>query len=244
MKKSSMEDMKEEGYPEEYRRIGEAALLLCTWKHTKLDPKEAMELEQLKKKYLGTKPEVPASHPSPPPPPPPPAVPLQQDLNLLPGYNPPDILSLPALEGIIGSNCSKPFEKQLTPSDVEDGQSRLAIHISTVKELKKLLNEDESLSDGIPVTVYDVNGKEFNMEFKVWASKLHVLTGGWKTFCHHHKLIQDKDFVTLRMFRHVQTQKICFLITSRRVPDAEPTTHKRKVKTKVAPSKQTKTSSR
>ena len=68
--------------------------------------------------------------------------------------------------------------------------------------LYPLLNKDEKIAEGIKVITYDSNGKEFEMVFQTWVSKTHVLTRGWKAFFH------DQDFVTLWMFRRLDTGKL------------------------------------
>ncbi|KAJ6423433.1 hypothetical protein OIU84_024395 [Salix udensis] len=143
---------------------------------------------------------------------------LEETLKLIGNYEPDEVPSIPGLNGIIGK-CSKPFEKQLTESDLRDDQSRLSINKADAqKYLYPLLNEDENLAEGISVTTYDHNGKEFEMVFKIWVSKIHVLIGGWKAFFHEHRLRKDQDFVTLWMFRRLDTKKLCFVITWRSLP--------------------------
>jgi len=143
---------------------------------------------------------------------------LEVALRLIENYDPHEVPSIPGLNGIIG-RCSKPFEKQLTESDLRDDQSRLSINKADAqKYLYPLLNEDENLAEGINVTTYDPNGKEFEMVFKIWVSKIHVLIGGWKAFFHEHQLRKDQDFVTLWMFRRLDTEKLCFVINWRRLP--------------------------
>ncbi|KAG5254939.1 B3 domain-containing protein [Salix suchowensis] len=125
----------------------------------------------------------------------------EETLKLIGNYEPHEVPSIPGLNGIIGK-CSKPFEKQLTESDLRDDQSRLSIN----------------KADAQNVTTYDPNGKEFAMVFKIWVSKIHVLIGGWKAFFHEHRLRKDQDFVTLWMFRRLDTKKLCFVITWRSLP--------------------------
>lgn len=132
-------------------------------------------------------------------------------------YAPPNLPPVPSLRKLI-EICSKPFEKQLTNNDVKDNQSRLAMSKEHVKKhLIPLLNENEDLSRGIQVTTYDLAGKEYPMVFKIWVSKIHVLTSEWKTFCHAHGLVKKQDFVTVWMFRNIATGKLCFVIKSRRL---------------------------
>ncbi|KAJ6776259.1 B3 DOMAIN PLANT PROTEIN-RELATED [Salix koriyanagi] len=79
----------------------------------------------------------------------------EETLKLIGNYEPHEVPSIPGLNGIIGK-CSKPFEKQLTESDLRDDQSRLSINKADAqKYLYPLLNEDENLAEGISVTTYD-----------------------------------------------------------------------------------------
>ena len=73
------------------------------------------------------------------------------------------------------------------------------------KTLLPLLNKNEVVDNGIPIFMYDIKGKEHSMTFKLWESKVYVLKEGWNTFCQNHSLREHEDFVTLWMFRHVQT---------------------------------------
>ncbi|KAK4570717.1 hypothetical protein RGQ29_029530 [Quercus rubra] len=107
---------------------------------------------------------------------------------------PPDFPPFPRLNSLIGA-CSKPFEKQLAFSYVRGDQSKLS--------LNKLDNED--VDNGIPIVMYDIKGKEHSMTFKHWESRVYILKEGWNTFCQKHSLREHKDFVTMWMFRHVQT---------------------------------------
>jgi hypothetical protein len=146
-------------------------------------------------------------------------------------YAPPNLPPVPSLQQFI-EICSEPFEKQLTSSDVKDGQSRLAMGKEDVqKRLMPLLNENEDLNDGIEVTTYDLAGKEYQMKFKTWVSKIHVLTGGWKAFCHDHDLVEYQHFVTVWMFRNIATGNLCFVIDVRRLPVFE-TIKRRRIRQK------------
>ncbi|KAG2714064.1 hypothetical protein I3760_03G008700 [Carya illinoinensis] len=133
-------------------------------------------------------------------------------------YSLPDCPPVPSLTGLIGA-CSKPFEKQLTPTDVSTNQCRLSFNKADVENfLLPLLNESDDLVRGIPVTVHDTDGNECAMTFRRWASKFHVLTEGWNKFCKEHELRKYEDFVTVWMFRHVRTGELCFVFSLRRMP--------------------------
>ncbi|GAB4839043.1 hypothetical protein Ancab_028572 [Ancistrocladus abbreviatus] len=122
-----------------------------------------------------------------------------------------------ALEGMI-RECSIRYEKQLTKSDVDRGQGRLAIKNEYVDaSLRPMLREDEILEgrQGIPVFAYDGEGEEYQMTFKGWG-KMVVLTSGWNQFVKRHELREEEDFVTVWMFRRSVDDRLCFAITTRR----------------------------
>jgi hypothetical protein len=124
-----------------------------------------------------------------------------------------DMIVPSGLRRLIGP-YSELFEKQLTVADTKSDQGRLFIKRQFAKtSLLPLLNKDENPVDGVGVTVYDPNGKECKMMFKFWASKYYVLTQGWTAFCRDHD-ISDKDVVKLRMFRHLETRRLCFVIST------------------------------
>lgn len=142
-------------------------------------------------------------------------VPSNTQHYLLGQYKLPDTLPVRNLLSDIG-RCSLPFGKLLTRSDVEDGQSRLILKKADVHEfILPLLKRGEDTKKGIHVTIYDTQGKMYNMVFKKWCSKVYVLTTGWKIFYHKHGLKEEEDFVKIWVFRHNKTEKLCFIISSR-----------------------------
>ncbi|GMI85137.1 hypothetical protein HRI_002183000 [Hibiscus trionum] len=138
---------------------------------------------------------------------------------VLADYEPPDFPPVPTLSGLI-TECSKPYEKRLTETDLKRDQTRLLLCKDHVRQFMiPLLKQDENVRTGIPVTVYDPEGNEYDMKFKLWSSNMYVLTSnGWIRFCKQHGLVKDIDTVSVWMFRHRVTQKLCFVITSRRSP--------------------------
>ncbi|KAK7379981.1 hypothetical protein VNO78_32285 [Psophocarpus tetragonolobus] len=81
--------------------------------------------------------------------------------------------------------------------------------------LLEFLKEDEDMKRGIPVTVYDKGGHEFEMMLKKFhkgETSYYVLNRGWATFCDQHRL-KENDIVALRTFRHAITQNLSFVIT-------------------------------
>jgi hypothetical protein len=198
----------DKNYPEELREVARAALLFSSIRHMILDKETATTLEALKRKYKAA------------------TKPPESSLPIEP-YNPPEIPPVQSLISLIGA-CSKPFEKQLTDSDIRDDQSRLSMNKQDVENfLLPLLGGDENVNLGIPVTTYDLEGKAYPMVFKQWASKIYILTGGWKRFSHEHYLSRHEDFVTIWMFRHNVAGNLCFVISSRRLPVFEPIKRRR-----------------
>ncbi|KAB1223868.1 hypothetical protein CJ030_MR2G000500 [Morella rubra] len=115
----------------------------------------------------------------------------------------------------IDLNCSKPFEKKLTSSNTKNQQNRILFSNEYAKNSNlPLLNGDEDLPKGIPVTVYDKNGKKFPMTFKLWASKYYVLIGRWKNFSHTHSLLPNQ-VITVWTFHDIKTGHLCFAIAVR-----------------------------
>ncbi|WCJ35847.1 hypothetical protein M5689_017076 [Euphorbia peplus] len=227
-------------YPEELKHLGLAALTIVSFKQAKID---ASTIDELKRKLVhGTRDSNKhrkVSHT--------PRVSSMIELTdkslfwryeplknmkeslwrAICSHTPSDIPPVQRLHGLIGS-CSKPFEKQLTNSDIKEDQNRLAMNKTDVEKcILPLLNKDEDPEEEIRVTTYDQEGSEFEMVYKKWSSKYHVLIKGWKQFFLKHKLEMHQDFVTLWMFRNRYTNKLCFVITWRRLPIYHPLKRKR-----------------
>ncbi|PSS15575.1 B3 domain-containing protein [Actinidia chinensis var. chinensis] len=138
------------------------------------------------------------------------------------GFTPPKLPPVHALEGLIGE-CGVPFEKQLTETDMNKHRARLSIAQELVEKfVMPLMSEEErrSLKCGqeIQVTAYGSNGIEYPMKFKFWASKMHVLTSGWNEFRIDNEFKSLHDWVTIWVFRHKRTRKLCFGMIARRFP--------------------------
>lgn len=117
--------------------------------------------------------------------------------------------------------CSKPIRKQLTESDVKEDQNRLMLgKLQVEKMMLPLLKESEIPrgTNGLEVMVYGPDGKVHEMMFKLWNKKTPVLTCGWNKFVATYGLKMHCDFLTISMFRHIETRKICFAIDSTRLP--------------------------
>ncbi|KAK1401276.1 TF-B3 domain-containing protein [Heracleum sosnowskyi] len=181
----------------------EAALVLCSMKNSKVDYQTALQLEETR---LFTLNKHKFQHPSSP--------------TLFNHHN--RLLSLvpPSLADIIG-NCSTPFVKRLTRSDTKKTQGRLLFKYNhVVKFLHPLLRPsevDKIKKRGMIVCVYDCYGRMYEMVFTLWGSKAYVITTrNWFEFCVDHGLKRVLDWVTIWMFRHNVTGRICFVITSER----------------------------
>ncbi|WZZ55648.1 hypothetical protein YC2023_055755 [Brassica napus] len=112
---------------------------------------------------------------------------------------------------------SEPIKKQLTMSDVENGQCRLMLGKQQVqKKMHPLLEHSEIPlgTEGLDVSVYGPNGEVQTMKFKMWGEDTPVLTSGWKDFVDKYDLEKHRDFLTIWMFRHRVTRGICFAIDS------------------------------
>ncbi|KAF8051749.1 hypothetical protein N665_1671s0007 [Sinapis alba] len=108
--------------------------------------------------------------------------------------------------------CSRPIQKQLTTSEVE--QNRLSLSKSQVrKKFQQIL--DGSGRKETRFTVYGPDGKVH----EIWLGEKKSsfdLTTGWWTFVEEYGLKECCDFVTVWMFRHRITQRICLAIDATR----------------------------
>ncbi|KAK8994158.1 hypothetical protein V6N11_045268 [Hibiscus sabdariffa] len=176
-----------------------AAEALVSFQHAKLEKQSALKLKKRKREFLKGDGEQ------------------EQEEQVLDDYEPPDIPPVAALAGLV-SECSKPYQKRLTETDLKRDQLRFLFCKDHVREFMiPLLKEDENVGNGIPVTVYDSEGNEYDMKFKLWGLNAYVLNGtGWIRFCQQHGLVKYIDIVTVWMFRQRVTRKLCFAITTRR----------------------------
>ncbi|KAK1370533.1 hypothetical protein POM88_036625 [Heracleum sosnowskyi] len=188
-----------------------AALQLCSWKHLDLDPQTAHELEEDRRyhKQRLQQPLPPLNHRD------------EQTMQYVPPTMNDKFPSV--LRGLVGEYCSPSWEKKLTESDLLDTQTRLLLKRSYVKkDLFPLLSTrqaDKLKNGGFVVNVYDRRGNIYEMEFKLWGIKAYVLTNhNWILFARHHNLVKDEDWITLWMFKHVDTHQICFAIISEKRP--------------------------
>ena len=88
--------------------------------------------------------------------------------------------------------------------------------------MKPLLSDEERRSlehdKETQVDVYGLKGIRYQMKFKIWGSKMHVLTSGWKEFRGDNEFKALHDWVTLWVFRHKETEKLCFVMIARTFP--------------------------
>ncbi|KZV41398.1 hypothetical protein F511_37601 [Dorcoceras hygrometricum] len=111
--------------------------------------------------------------------------------------------------------CSIPIQKKITSSDVKQGLCRLLLPKEPVKKILQSmpLNPNENITKGINVVVYGPDGREYAMIFRLWTDKFYVLKSkNWNAFCLYYG-IGTSSTLTVRMFRHRQTNDLCFAIT-------------------------------
>jgi hypothetical protein len=131
--------------------------------------------------------------------------------------NPP--LDIPTIPGVPNNNilqCCKPFVKKLSKSDLKVDQNRLFMNKAHVEKyfIPLLRKGEEKIVDGINVIAYDMQGRPFNMKFILWSEKFYVLNGsGWRNFFEKHSLQANQDHVKVWMFRHSETDNICFALS-------------------------------
>ncbi|GAB2269314.1 hypothetical protein Dimus_004236 [Dionaea muscipula] len=132
--------------------------------------------------------------------PPPPLEPPRQQQ---PPYVPPRKPEIRNLDHVLIGDCSMPIVKILTATDADDSQGRLLLSKKDVDEqLKPMLRENELLTNGIPVVVYDADKNNHSFTFIAWNhGTMNVLTKGWNKFRTQHRLEEYKDEVTVWMFR-------------------------------------------
>lgn len=134
------------------------------------------------------------------------------------GYVPPTIPQVRGLLGLI-TNCSIPFEKQLTETDLSEKQNRLSFNKQDAEQFLLPMVKMSDLRAGINTVVYDMNGNTYPMIFKYWSNKYYVLSIGWKAFYNYDGkcvLKALEDFVTVWMFQHGVSKKLCFALSIRR----------------------------
>ncbi|XP_031131955.1 putative B3 domain-containing protein At4g03170 [Ipomoea triloba] len=196
-----------------------AANILIWMSEAILEEREAIELEKIKMEMKMKVDGLTIIDNNPKP-----AVHSSVDGTPLPRFPP-----IPLLNGKIDlSACSMPFEKQLTATDVKEDQNRLSLSKDEVKRsFLPLLNDHERVCQGVPVTTYNPEGKEYGMMFKSWSTqRVYVLNGGWKRFFRENGLVEGRHWVTVWMFRHSQTRKLCFALTWKFIPMDHPCTIK------------------
>ncbi|PQQ08516.1 uncharacterized protein Pyn_22062 [Prunus yedoensis var. nudiflora] len=131
------------------------------------------------------------------------------------GYAPPVPRSL---QNLIG-RCSEPFEKQLSGTDVALGSTSLTISKEDVKRhILPLLKANEVPEEGIQVTMYDIAGEEYPMQFKRRRCRYFLFGPKWRRLYQRHGLEGGQHSLTFWAFRKVRPDSLCFVITWRRLP--------------------------
>ncbi|CAK9329424.1 unnamed protein product [Citrullus colocynthis] len=199
--------------------VYETALIICDIKSKSMEPFELMELiRRLKTRFPGSTSTTSIVNEQPPVINNNPNVAVvpggarDRILQLLPGGALDRLPPVAVIRNVIGM-CSRAFVKQLTKSDLTDGLGRLALHKEFVnRDLVPMFDDNEDLVEGIDVIAFDSEGRQYDMTFKLWTSKLYVLTKSWKEFYKTNNLTQAGEYVTVWMFRHVVNHNLCFAI--------------------------------
>ncbi|VVB02841.1 unnamed protein product [Arabis nemorensis] len=117
--------------------------------------------------------------------------------------------------------CSELMRKQLMGSDVKGNQCRLMLVKNEAKKMMLRVFEKTERgigTDGLKVSVYGQDGEVYEMMLKMWnKNTVPVLTSSvWNKFVGDYGLMKHSDFLTIWMFRHIESRKICFAIDSKR----------------------------
>lgn len=118
------------------------------------------------------------------------------------------------LESKIGM-CSEQFERKLTDTDMKDNRLYLSSEIvkkGVLPSLRQGITE-EDIEKGIMVKVYDCEGETYEMELKRYKTR-YVLQQEWVKFKADHPSIESGDGVKVWIFPDLQTQQLCFVITT------------------------------
>ncbi|KAJ4906719.1 hypothetical protein Rs2_10377 [Raphanus sativus] len=143
----------------------------------------------------------------------------EETLTLLLDWNKTKPAKPPFLDDLVGDVCSEPIRKQLMGSDVKEDQRRLMLGKAQVEKMvQQVMGKSKKVgTKGLEVSVYGPDGKVGKMKFKMWGVNTPVLMGiGWKDFVNEYDLRKHCDFVTIWMFRHRNSDEICFAIDKTR----------------------------
>lgn len=191
--------------PDEVNEITDAALILLSMKHSKLDRETAFNLEATKNSFLG--------HP------------IKTSIHgneiknrfvgvennrqraVLPGPS-----MVESLQDIIGKQGGS-VEKVVSKSDLNSDIQRLVLDRDKAKLMfEPFFTKREEIIfkeiDKLMVSVYDIEGRKYEMFYKMSRNtKFPTLCGcEWNKFCQDHGL-KAGDFVKLLIFRHAKTQQ-------------------------------------
>ncbi|CAF2094679.1 unnamed protein product [Brassica napus] len=129
----------------------------------------------------------------------------EQTLRFLTRWKAPNTPPIEIIHDRLIEQCSRPIQKQLTTSDVEQRKLYLPR-----KKFQKLL--DESGRREIRVSVYGPDGEVQEMWLGDDDEETFELVIGWRTFVEQYGLKECCDFVTVWMFRHRDSQRICLAV--------------------------------
>ncbi|CAN7008193.1 unnamed protein product [Brassica oleracea var. botrytis] len=133
----------------------------------------------------------------------------EQTLTFLTRWKAPETPPEKIIHRSLVEQCSRPIQKQLTTSDVT--QNKLSLSNSQARKKFQQLLGDESGRKESGFTVYGPDGKVH----EIWVRKKKRsfdLTIGWWTFVEQYGLKECCDFVTVWMFRHSVTRRICLAV--------------------------------
>ncbi|CAH8355787.1 unnamed protein product [Eruca vesicaria subsp. sativa] len=137
-----------------------------------------------------------------------------QTLTFLTRWKAPELPPKKIIHKRLIEQCSRPVQKQVTTSDVK--QRKLSL---PRKKFQQLLDESEAMrgKNKIRVSVYGPDGKVHEIWVCDDEERSFELTIGWRKFVVDYELKECCDFVTVWMFRHRDTQKICLAIDAIRL---------------------------
>ncbi|CAH8355782.1 unnamed protein product [Eruca vesicaria subsp. sativa] len=130
----------------------------------------------------------------------------EQTLRFLTRWKAPETPPENIIHRSLVEQCSRPIQKQLTTSDVK--QNRLCLSRTKFQHLLDGSGEKKE----IRFRVYGPDGKVHKIWLGGKKSSSFELTVGWWRFVEKYELKECCDFITVWMFRHRDTQKICLAI--------------------------------
>ena len=141
----------------------------------------------------------------------------EQTMRFLTRWKAPKIPPKKIIHDRLVEQCSRPVQKQLTTSDVKERRLSLPRN-----KFQKLLDESEATRGRkeTRVSVYGPEGEVHEMwlgdDDEEERSSSFELVIGWRKFIVDYELKECCDFITVWMFRHRDTQRICLAVDATR----------------------------